>query len=155
MRHSLRSYLLTTWLGFDLATFRQMFRFGCQQYMFTLHVSIILLFGCVSDLRQVFSKCLFWWYSAYFHSALYPSFCRKKSKSNFPQITPWQLPHSTFRKISLPYVTYIGGQIFKSSADEFPVMLKAEDICGQRLGLCWCADIDIGLAPLSESPTKR
>jgi len=43
--------------------------------------------------------------------------------------------------------------------DEFPVMLKAEDICGRRLGLCQYGDIDTDLAAWSSclvgSPTKR
>jgi len=45
---------------------------------------------CVSNLRRTFSKCLFRW-----HSALYPSFRRKKSALNIQQITRWQL--SAFR----------------------------------------------------------
>ena len=96
------SYLLTTWFGFDIAVYfnmwcRQMFRFGCQQYMFTtlrcMLWIILLLF--ISNLWQIFSKCSFRRYSTYFHSTLYPSFRRKISALNFPQITRSQL--SAFR----------------------------------------------------------
>jgi len=58
--------------------------------MFTLQVVDYITFMCLQ-----FSKYSFRWHSAYFHSALCPSFRRKKSASNFPQITPWQL--SAFR----------------------------------------------------------
>ena len=70
---------------------REMFCFGCQQYT-CLHcmLSIILLLY-VSNLWRIFCKCTFWQHSSYFHSTLYPSFCRKKSALNFLQITPWQL----------------------------------------------------------------
>ena len=63
---------------------------------------VILL--CVSYLQRVpvFSKCSFLWHSAYFHSALYPSFCWKNFALNFLQITRSQL--SAFRKIPLPVV---------------------------------------------------
>jgi len=40
------------------------------------------------------------------------------------------------------------GRFFTDLRMNFPVMLIAEDICGQRLGLCRYADISIGLAPL-------
>jgi len=50
-----------------------------------------------SNLQRVpvFSSCSFLWHSTYFHSALYPSFHRRKSALNFPQITRSQL--SAFR----------------------------------------------------------
>jgi len=41
------------------------------------------------------------------------------------------------------------GRFFYSSADEFPVMIIAEDIWGRWLGLCRCAVIDINRAYFS------
>jgi len=40
------------------------------------------------------------------------------------------------------------GRFFTVLWMNFPVMLIAEDICGQWLGLCLYADISTGLAPL-------
>jgi len=39
------------------------------------------------------------------------------------------------------------GRFFTVLQMNFPVMLIAEDICGQQLGLCQYVDIGIGLAP--------
>ena len=52
-------------------------------YLYTSRRCGILL--CVSNSRRVpvFSKCSFLWYSAYFHSALYPSFRTKKIRIAF------------------------------------------------------------------------
>jgi len=79
-----------------------MFCFRCQQYMFTLHVVYIILLLCVSNLRRVFSKRSFWWHSAYFHSALYPSFHRKNLHWVFHKLLLNNFPYSAFRKIALP-----------------------------------------------------
>jgi len=95
-------------IGYDLAAYfnlwyRRMFRFGCQQYMFTLccMLSIILLL-CVSNLRRVFSKCSFRWHSTYFRSALYPSFRRKNPHQIFHKLPPSDnFPHSA--KYPFPY----------------------------------------------------
>jgi len=74
--------------------------------LYTSRRCVILL--CVSNLWRVpaFSKCSFMWHSAYFHSALYPSFRRKKIRiefsANYP-FTTFRIPYSAFRKIPLPY----------------------------------------------------
>jgi len=39
------------------------------------------------------------------------------------------------------------GRFFTVLHMNFPVMLIAEGICGLWVGLCWYADIGIGLAP--------
>jgi len=75
---------------------------------------------CVSNLRRVpvFSKCSFLWHSAYFHSALYPSFRRKKIRiafsANYP-FTTFRIPHCAFRKIPLPVSCKYCYSHFKSS----------------------------------------
>jgi len=56
-----------------------------------------LLLLCVSNLRRVFSKCSFRWHSAYFHSAFYPSFRRKKIRIEFSanyRLTTFGIPRS-------------------------------------------------------------
>jgi len=55
----------------------------------SLHVTY-MHHNFVCNLRWVFSKFSFRWHSAYLHSALYPSFRRKKSALNFPQIAPFR-----------------------------------------------------------------
>jgi len=45
-------------------------------------------------LWQVFSKCLFLRHSAYFHSALYPSFRRKNPHRIFRKLLIDNFPHS-------------------------------------------------------------
>jgi len=73
--------------------------------MFTLHAVdyikkkkiILLLYVC--NLWRVFSKRSFRQHSAYFHSAFYPSFRRKKFCNEFSANYPL---HSAIRKISLP-----------------------------------------------------
>ena len=70
--------------------------------LYTSRRCVILL--CVSNLRRVpvFSKCSFLWHSAYFHSALYPSFRRKNPHWIFRKLAIHNFPHSAFRKIPLP-----------------------------------------------------
>jgi len=63
-------------------------------------LSIIFLL-CLSNLWRVFSKCSFRWHSAYFHSALYPSFCRKNPHQIFSKLPLDNFAHWAFRKISL------------------------------------------------------
>jgi len=48
-------------------------------------------------LWQVFSKCSFWRHSAYFHSALYPSFRRKNPHRIFRKLPLDNFPHSAIR----------------------------------------------------------
>jgi len=100
LRHSQRSCILTTWFGFDIAEYfnlwcRRMFRFGCQQYMFTLHVvdhitfHISLIYGeylvnvHFSDIPHAFIP----------H---YPSFQRKNLHRIFCKLPLDNFPHSTF-----------------------------------------------------------
>jgi len=45
------------------------------------------------------------WHSAYFHSALYPSFRRKNPHWIFRKLPVDNFPHSAFRKIPLPWNT--------------------------------------------------
>jgi len=68
-------------------------------YLYTSRRCGILL--CVSNLRRVpvFCKCSFLWHSAYFHSALYPSFRRKNPHCIFRKLPVHNFPHAAFRKI--------------------------------------------------------
>jgi len=55
--------------------------------------------------RSQQQQCSFLWHSAYFHSALYPSFRRKKNPHwIFRKLPVHNFPHSAFRKIPLPEV---------------------------------------------------
>jgi len=56
-------------------------------------LSIILLLY-ISNLWRVFSKCSFRRHSAYFHSALYPSFCRKNLRRIFRKLPLHNFLHS-------------------------------------------------------------
>jgi len=67
---------------------------SCVYTSRTNRTCVIIL--CVSNLRRVFSKCSFRWHSAYFHSALYPSFCRKiriEFSASYP-LTTFRIPRS-------------------------------------------------------------
>jgi len=68
--------------------------------LYMSHTCVIIL--CVSNLRRVFSKCSFQWHSAYFHSALYPSFRRKNLHWIFRKLSVDNFLHSAFPKIALP-----------------------------------------------------
>jgi len=63
---------------------------------------LIILQLYICNLWRVFSKCSFQWHSAYFHSALYPSFRRKNPHRIFRKLPVDIFPHSAFRKIPLP-----------------------------------------------------
>ena len=65
----------------------------------------------------------------------------------------WQKHH--YKDYISQYVTYSGGDFLYSSADEFPMMLIAEDICRWWLDLCWYAYIGIGLALLVEVSPRQ
>ena len=65
--------------------------------LYTSRRCVILLCVCNLPRVPVFSKCSFLLHSAYFHSALYPSFRRKNPQWIFRKLPVHNFPHSAFR----------------------------------------------------------
>jgi len=94
-----------------------MFRFGCRQYVYVACCRLYYLYVFL----------IYGEYSAYFHSALHPSFCKKNPQRIFRKLPLDNFPHSA----KYPFTSY------RQSASTPDTRLAAAGKMASALTMLW------------------